>query len=229
MYSRDVAGQVRNFEASGSLYHSALVMQDSVTDSYWAVISSEAIAGADQGTALTQLPISEKITWGEWKKLHPETVILSVDGAEDVESNPYENYFESDNTFRNMKTTDTRLPNKEPIFAFTIDDQAYAVPHTEIEGGYVGDAGGITVFLYRSKGASLYRSTLALRLDWSGASTRIDPDGRLWVTPAVRLDPESGSLVGDSGAANRLEGLDTFWHIWSTYHTTSEILSRGDA
>ena len=36
MYSRDVAGQVRNFAASGSLYHSALVMKDSASGSYWA-------------------------------------------------------------------------------------------------------------------------------------------------------------------------------------------------
>ncbi len=208
MYSRDVAGQVRNFEASGSLYHSALVMQDSASDSYWAVISSEAIGGPDQGTTLEQLPISAKTTWGEWKALHPGTVILSVDGVEDVDSNPYESYFNSDDTFKGMEATDTRLPKKAPVFAFHIDDRPYVVPHTAIENGWTGEVAGVPIYLHRPEGSSLYRSTVALRVDPNGAPPRIDPD----------------TGIVDPGSATPLAGLDTFWHIWSTYNPETEVL-----
>ena len=230
MYSRDVSGRVRNFEASGSLYHSALVMRDNVTDSFWAVISSEAIGGADQGTPLEALQVSEKITWGEWKSRHPSTVILSVDGVEDVVSSPYENYYNSDETHQDMKTADTRLPNKEPVFAFQIDDRQFAIPHAAIEGGWVGQAGGTVVFLFRPEGASIYRSTAARRLDWTAAQLRIEDDGRLWVAPALGpLDPGTGKPTGEAGRSAPLEGLDTFWHIWSTYHTSTELLEAAPA
>jgi hypothetical protein len=212
VYSRDVAGQVRNFEASGSLYHSALVMQDSASDSYWAVISSEAIGGPDQGTTLEQLPISEKMTWGEWKTRHPDTVILSVGGVEDVDSNPYENYFNSDDTFKEMETSDTRLPNKAAVFTFHLADRPYAVPHTAIEDGWTGNAAGVPLYLYRPAGSSIYRSTVALRVDPNGTPPRIDPD----------------TGIVDPGSATPLEGLDTFWHIWSTYNPETEVLGAGD-
>ena len=194
MYSRDVKGKVRRFEPSGSLYHSALVMKDSATNSYWAVISSQAIGGPDSGTALAHLPISEKTTWGAWRAKHPGTLVLSVDGAEDVRSNPYEHYFGSDDTFRGAKSKDPRLPDKEPIFAFRLGARSFAVPHRSIEGGWRGEAAGTAIILHRPKGASIYQSTSAHRAG------------------------------GEGGAGTPLEGVDTFWYVWSNYYPRTEIL-----
>lgn len=196
MYSRTVKGTVRRFEPSGSLYHSALVMHDSPTGSYWSVVSSQAIGGPDRGTILEHLPIADKTTWGEWKTKHPGTLVLSVDGAEEIDSNPYENYFASDDTFRGAKSKDPRLPDKEPIFAFRLGDQAFAIPHRVIEGEWNGEMGGVTVRLRRPANASIYRSTTAERVELDG-------------TPSAPL-----------------EGIDTFWYVWSAYYPQATILGR---
>ena len=225
MYSRDVAGRVRRFEPSGSLYHSALVMQDDATDSYWAVVSSEAIGGTDRGTRLEHLPISEKTTWGDWQAKHPDTVVLSVDGVEDISSNPYENYFASDDTFRNSTSADQRLSDKEPVFAFHLAERPFAVPHKDLSGGWQGDSGHGTVFLYRPQNASIYRSTAAYRLEGQGASSRLEKRDGVWFSPELgRFDPESGVFENAAGSLPALDGIDTFWYVWSNYYPRTLIL-----
>jgi hypothetical protein len=111
-----------------------------------------------------------------------------------------------------METSDTRLPNKAAVFTFHLDDRPYAIPHTAIEGGWTGNVAAVPLYLYRPAGSSIYRSTVALRVDRNGAPPRLDPD--------------TGTV--DPGAAAPLEGLDTFWHIWSTYHPETEVLGAGD-
>ena len=84
MYDRKVAGRTLNFEASGALKDASLVMRDRETDSWWSIMTSDAIGGALDGADLEELPYGEKATWGDWKRRHPETTVLSVDGVEHV-------------------------------------------------------------------------------------------------------------------------------------------------
>ncbi len=83
MYSRRYDGQLLTFEASGGLINSSLVMQDRETNSYWAIMKGEAIAGLKKGTELAELPLGKKMKWKRWKRKHPDTLVLSVNGTED--------------------------------------------------------------------------------------------------------------------------------------------------
>ncbi len=78
MYDRNYDGKTLDFEPSGGLMNASLVMQDKQTDTYWSIMSGKAEAGALAGTALVELPVSEKVTWAEWSARHPDTLVLSV-------------------------------------------------------------------------------------------------------------------------------------------------------
>ncbi len=226
MYDRKIDGEILEFEASGSLYHSALVMQDNQTMSYWALMSHKAIGGPMEGAGLVELPIGEKTTWGEWKRKHPKTLALSVDGAEHVEANPYDNYFNSEKTFRPAVKPDGRLSPKASIFTFNLDQRAFALPHEKAAGGWVGPAGKSRVFIYRPETASIYRSTVAFALVHEGEPVELSRQEGQWRSPKWGLlSPETGAFEKGGVQLRKLAGLDTFWYIWSQYHPDGALLA----
>lgn len=214
VYGRNVAGRTLDFEASGALLAASLVMRDRETDSWWSIMSSEAIGGPLEGTRLPELPVGEKTTWGEWREKHPETRVLSVEGKEHLPTNPYEKYFTSEGTFRDAEPADDRLPAKESIFTFHLGGEPWAVPHRSFAGGEVFDLPGEEreLLLFREEGASVYASTEA----WLVAPGAAGEDPRL-----ERL--LAAARAGESGF-ERLEGFDTFWYTWVGVNEETRLL-----
>ena len=194
----------------------SLVMRDRETDSWWSIMTSDAIGGELDGTDLVELPQGEKATWKNWRQRHPNTLVLSVDGAEHIDNNPYDNYFASEGTFRDLKIDDQRLAPKDSIYSFWWGDEPYAVPHSSFAGGKVLEVegwGDQRLFLYRGKKASIFESTEA------------------WIVPAsliadVKKPRDLLALVtadGENGA-QRLTGFDTFWYNWVSVNENTRLV-----
>ena len=227
MYDRKVNGKVLEFNTSGALYHNALVMMDDQSDSFWAVISSQAIGGPMQGKPLAELPISEKTQWAKWLAKHPNTLLLQVEGVNHLANNPYDNYFQNDKPFRPVKDPDTRLPLKEAIYGFKVDGTVYALSHANLTGGWVGRAGKVPVGLFRTPGDAIYRSTHAYRLLHKGKPIDLSKRGEIWVSALHgEFNPVSGRFSKSPISLERLGGMDTFWYIWSEYHKGVTLLGR---
>ena len=214
VYGRKVGDRTLDLEASGALKAATLIMRDRQTDSWWSIMTASAIGGPLTGTSLKELPVSEKTTWKSWRERYPNTLVLSVQGLEHVENNPYDNYFRSDDTFRNTAVKDGRLPPKAPIYAFWLEGVAYAVPHSAFAGGKILKAPipGASLLLARPVDASIYASSEA----WL-VRREIPPD----ITPATLLgELKAGTLPG----AERLGGFDTFWYTWVGVNEGSKVL-----
>ena len=225
MYGREYGGKTLNFEASGGLIHASLVMQDKETDSYWSIMSGESLAGEYQGTRLLELPVGAKMRWKDWVAEHPETLVLSVDGVEHAERNPYDSYFSSRDGFRGAVADDPRLRTKETIYAFQLDGRAYAVPFSLFEGGGAFEAGGEHLFLYRPAGVEMFYSTVAYRSAEDGFEHR-DGVWRHTASGAV-FDREAERFASSDGTElPRLDGFDTFWFNWSMTHPETDVLKR---
>ncbi|MBO1318143.1 DUF3179 domain-containing protein [Acanthopleuribacter pedis] len=220
-------GKVLEFNTSGALYHNALVMMDDQTDSFWAVISSEAVGGPMQGRGLIELPISQKTRWDAWLEKYPATMLLQVDGKVHSADNPYDNYFHNDKPFRPVKDPDKRLPLKEPVYGFKLDGTVFALRHKTLAGGWVGKAGKVAVVLFRHDDDVVYRSTRAYRLVVQGQAVQLKKEGVDWVSPQYgALDPTTGRFADGKTVLAPLGGMDTFWYIWSEYHKGVTLLGR---
>ena len=226
MYDREYQGQELNFEPSGGLMHAALVMQDKETDSYWSIMTADAIAGDLKKTSLKELPVSTKTQWRLWATMYPDTVILSVDGREHIQNNPYDNYFSSADGYRSFQATDTRLSTKTPIWAFQANGKQYAVPFELYQG--LGASfeipRGPKVFLFRPHNVSIFHSTNAYITDGPGFAWE---EGK-WKesSSGAVFDPKTGAFTGAASKIRRLRGFDTFWYNWSLTHPDTEILKR---
>ena len=223
MYDRKYGGRELQFEVSGGLLHASLVMQDKQTNSYWALMKGESIAGDFKGTRLRELPVNQKMMWRDWRTLHPDSLVLSVDGVEHIQGNYYADYFGSDEGFRGATATDDRLSTKTPVYVFRLGGEAYAVPYKSLRGGASFQAGDRVVFLYRSRKAKIFRSTVAFVLP--EGRYRKDKQGWSEQSTGAVFDPGSGRFQG-AASSRRLTGFDTFWYNWSLNNPETHLFTR---
>ncbi len=226
MYDRKFDERTLNFEASGGLLNASLIMRDRETDSWWSIMTGDAIGGALDGTPLKELPAGEKARWKDWRKRYPDTRVLSVDGIEHVSEDHYARYFASEQGFRGMKSADTRLPDKASIYSFRLHGQAYAVPHDAIEGGRsFAVAADTELFFYREPGAELFASTIAYLAETESGESRFEKEGGIWVDRVTGAAVSRTELDADPSAGlELLGGFDTFWYIWAATHDNVSIL-----
>jgi hypothetical protein len=225
VYDRRVKGRELRFEPSGVLLGGSIVMQDKETDSFWPILQGEAQYGALRGERLDILPVSAKLRWKDWRRQHPDTLVLSSGGREHLPRNPLEPYLASSYGFRGTEATDKRLPTKEPVFGFEHGGKRYAVAARELSGGRVFALGSGFAFFYRAPGAALNDDTHAFL-----SAAGFERKGEAWVdkASAARFDAEKAAFTG-GGSGSRpgaapLRGFDTFWYVWSLNHPDTGLL-----
>jgi hypothetical protein len=76
-FDRRVRGRTLQFGVSGFLYKANLVLFDRETGSLWSQLLGGAITGRFRGVPLRRVPLVQT-TWAEWKRVHPETGVLSL-------------------------------------------------------------------------------------------------------------------------------------------------------
>ena len=226
MYDRHYNGQTYTFEPSGGLVNATLVMQDFETNTYWAIISNEAIEGEKKGTKLKELPIAHKVQWEEWVIKYPNTLVLSVNGKEDARSG-YVSYFNSPRGFRDFRATDRRLESKEQVFTFEYENKRYAVVNESIEGGKVFDLGSARLFLYRPEEAEMFYSTVAF-LTTSLGFARVEKGWQEIESECIFNADTQTFSGGKSTCPKRFSGFDTFWYTWSLNNPDTELLGLPD-
>lgn len=117
--------QVAEFGVSGKLVNSNLVMYDRTTDTLWQQLGGEAIVGDLAGQELTSFPV-DTVKWGDWKKLHPNSTVLSQDTGyrRDYSRYPYGDYEQDRNFLFKPDVVDERLHPKEIVWGVIINGES---------------------------------------------------------------------------------------------------------
>jgi hypothetical protein len=140
VYSRELDDRTLVFGNTSALHESDLVMFDYQTGSYWFQVLGEAIVGPLTGKRLEMLP-SVTVPWGEWRRLHPRTTVLSIDqglfqGASGnrYAGDPFRGYSERLNQGQfafpvSPEKLDGRLLPGDPVIAIQVAEshKAYAL------------------------------------------------------------------------------------------------------
>lgn len=77
-FRRVLDGKPVELGVSGLLHNSDLILYDRKTRSLWQQITGRAIAGPSRGQTLETVPVT-MTTWGEWRRAHPGTEVLSTE------------------------------------------------------------------------------------------------------------------------------------------------------
>jgi len=159
VFERTLDGKTVEFGTSGKLWKSNLVMYnrtvpnlaqlselekqlglESKEESLWSQVLGEAIVGERTGTKLNIIS-SDVVRYSDWKKLHPNTVVLSKDtGARRTYGfDPYGDYYTSRDVSFGASFDDDRLHPKEFILGISINGKFKAYHSPAIKVGETTD------------------------------------------------------------------------------------------
>lgn len=224
-YNTEFEGTNYDLGTSGFLYRSNKLMYDRATQSLWNTIEGKPVIGPliDAGIELSSRSVVTT-TWGEWKKLHPDTQVLSLNTGHKRnydEGVAYQDYFATDALMFTVPQLDGRLNNKDEVLIIRAD--GYQDDPLAISARYLSrhkvyqDKIGATDFVIvtdKSGGNRVYASegyTFAKLVK----GKLMEADGALWEVSEEQLVSPTGEVLG------RLPYHRIFWFAWfNTYPET---------
>lgn len=249
-YDRTVNAQVLKLDFYG-LYNGVVSLCDRETETVVLQISGRAVKGPLAGIRLKADPLLDT-TWGEWRRLHPDTLVMSPD-------TPYARYYRPKGQaeprgherfpapfFRPTLTRgDKRLPPFDKVLGVILPPsppgpereavrRAYPIKAVQEAGGVVNDtAGSISVAVFLDPET---QTAVALFPVLEGRKLTFEarkPDGRVAFYDRetgsrwnIEGRAEDGPLAGKSLA--RLENHLSQWYGWAAYYPDTTIYGRTD-
>lgn len=229
-YKTEFKGVKHQLGTSGFLYRSNKLMYDQATQSLWNTIKGEPVLGplVDQGIVLEHLSVVTT-TWGEWKRRHPDTEVLSLktghqrDYGEGV---AYKNYFSTDRLMFNTPFRDKRLKNKQEILALRFpasptEQLAIDTKFLSKNPLYLDKVGQQKLLvLTDSSGANrVYNPENVNFVAYDRDRTITDAEGTTWHLTEAKLESSDGRIL------ERLPYHRAFWFGWySAYPDTRLVM-----
>ena len=210
---------------SGFLYRSNKLMYDLKTRSLWSTTDGRPVVGplVGQDIKLKSLAVVTT-TWGEWKKRHPNTTVLSLDTGHQRnydEGAAYSHYFSNDKLMFNTPKIDTRLANKAEVLLPGFPGEPMAIDSSFLKKNpiYQDQKGDINfVVLTDTTGANRMYESKGLKFSDHGVDEVIDQSGGIWqIFPDHLLGTEQQKL-------RRLPAHRAFWFGWYAAHPETRLV-----
>ena len=120
LYHTEHDGVNHALGTSGFLYRSNKLMYDQATQSLWSTMRGIPVVGplVGKGIVLERGSVVTT-TWGEWRRRHPDTKVLTLDTGHSRdygEGAAYRDYFATDELMFQVPALDARLKNKDEVF-----------------------------------------------------------------------------------------------------------------
>jgi hypothetical protein len=233
-FRSEVGGKERVFGTSGLLYQSNKLMFDAETRSLWSSLTGRPVVGplTGSGLELEALPVVTT-SWGEWRALHPDTTVLSLDTGyqrDYSEGAAYRSYFGTDALMFDVSMHDARLPNKAEVLTLSLAATDAGGPQTVAisadllarERVYAVELADPDLVVVTSAGGAnrVYQSG-AQRFDRLDAAGRLlDTQGRSWnVTESALVAGFEPGLELPRVPAHR-----SFWFGWFAQHPDTRLM-----
>ena len=205
-------------------------MYDADTQSLWNTLEGRPVIGplAGQGISLATRDVVTT-TWGEWRRRHPATTVLSLatGHARDYgEGAAYRSYFATDALMFPVPGEDRRLRNKQEVLVPRFGnpgERPLAIGSDFLKrtpawhGRYGGRA--FVVLTDKSGAHRVYGLPVGTRVrNWDGDRAVTDSNGRRWTLTEA-------ALVADGSRLPRLPAHNAFWFGWRAAHPDTDLVA----
>ena len=234
-----IDGNIVEFGTSGKLYNSNLVMYDRKSNSLWSQALGKGIVGDYSDVKLEKIPFD--ITyWKEWKKLYPESKVLSRDtgSVRPYGADPYGNYYTNDLILFPLANDDKRLGLKEIVIGLEDENQYKAYKLKDIETNKVIN----DVIGEDKKIALVSLQPFMVRVFDRGIDDNVNDEGKKIIvdlfyneTNNTLIDRVTDSELNFDGKfingqlqdkqLKRLAMDQGFWFEWAAFHPETEVFS----
>ena len=229
LYKTQVDGVNHQLGTSGFLYRSNKLMYDKATQSLWNTMWGKPVIGplAEQGFSLERMSVVTT-TWGEWRRRHPGTKVLSLGTGYNrnySEGAAYREYFATDELMFPVPKLDTRLNNKDEILGLVLPQYpqqpvAISAQYLAANPVYHDVVGQLRfVVLTDASGANrVYQTEGANFVRWDGEHTVVDEQGGSWQFGEAQLTASDGRIL------YRLPAHRAFWFGWFSAYSHTRLI-----
>ncbi len=228
IYDNEFKGIKHKLGTSGFLYRSNKLMYDQATQSLWSTFLGQPVVGplVNQNIELRTLPV-ETTSWGEWRRKHPNSKVLSIETGYDrnyAEGEAYKDYFANDNLMFPVIKLDKRLPNKARVFIprpknYAVQPLAISVDflkHKRIYQDQIEDQK--ILIITESNGSSRAYGIDDQQFKSYKNGRLLDNKNREWeVTEDALINPGGVRLL-------RLPDHEAFWFAWVNIFPETRII-----
>lgn len=229
LYKSNVNGTIHEMGTSGFLYRSNKLMYDQATQSLWSTLEGKPVVGSLVGKGIQMDYLSViTTTWGEWKKRHPETQVLSINTGHQRnygEGIAYQAYFADDNLMFNVPSVDRKLKNKQSILAIRLPEYpeeslAISVAFLKKNPIYQSSIGNQRFVVFTDKtGANRVYDALNLNFkQYDQYITATDARGNSWTIYEDRMENSSGEI------RPRIHTFNAFWFGWQAAYPNTKLV-----
>ena len=229
LYYTEHEGVNHRLGTSGFLYRSNKLMYDEATQSLWSTMLGAPVVGPLAGKSIAlESGAVVTTTWGEWRRRHPGTRVLSLDTGhrrDYAEGAAYRDYFATDELMFSVPMLDTRLKNKDEVFTVLLARHPEAplaisaeflaatpVHHDAIEGTAL-------VVLTDPSGANrAYASEDVTFARYDGDRRVEDGSGMIWTMDEHALTAEDGRVL------RRIPAQRAFWFGWHAAFPSTRLV-----
>ena len=226
MYQTEFDGTDHEFGTSGFVYRSNTLLYDQATKSLWSTLKGEPVVGplVGQGISLKRLSCVTS-TWGQWKKDHPDTSVLSLDTGYERdydEGAAYGQYLATDELVFSTPLSDERLKNKAEVLVFHGKDDQLAIAadflmENSVYHEKIGDV-DFVVLTDRSGANRAYATGGKKFKSWDQDQTAVDEQGVKWSLT------ESALSNSDSESLERVSAHRAFWFGWHAQFENTRLV-----
>ncbi len=220
-------GVEHHLGTSGFLYRSNKLMYDRDTQSLWSSLWGRPVVGplADRDIELQRRGVVTT-TWGEWRRRHPDTLVLALDTGYErdySEGAAYRDYFATDELMFPVPKLDRRLKNKAEILALLLrPDKPLAIAARTLEKNplyhdQVEDT-AFVVLTDRSGAHRVYETGGRSFKRWDRQHSVVDQDGVTWTLDEDALESETGERL------RRLPAHRAFWFGWYSAYPETRLV-----
>jgi hypothetical protein len=229
LYKTEVNGFNHKIGTSGFLYRSNKLIYDKNTQSLWNTLWGRPVIGqlANKDIQLEKMSIVTT-TWGEWKKRHPGTKVLSLDTGhrrDYREGAAYNQYFATDKLMFTVPKLDKRLKNKDEVLGLIFvenADKPFAVSSAylsvnPIYQNKIGDK-GFVVFTDKSGASRVYESKGKKFTGWDKLYSVKDSKDTKWTLSESKIESSDGETL------YRLPAHRAFWFGWYSAYPNTKLI-----
>lgn len=231
-YSSRVGSTTYTFGTSGLLYLSNKLMFDAETDSLWSSLDGTPVIGplVGAGLHLSLLPVVTT-TWGEWRREHPDTTVLSLDTGyrrDYSEGAAYRGYFSTDALMFQVPAIDPRLRNKDEVLVPRLTEDGGEKPLV-IATRFLQDHRVYNVDVGHQRLVVVTTTTGANRVYKSGSHRfaagsdddhLVDAGGEMWIVKENQLRSARDPKL----ALPRVPAHRAFWFGWFAQHPDTLLI-----
>ena len=227
-YNTKFEGTNYDLGTSGFLYRSNKMMYDEATQSLWNTIEGKPVIGPliGKGIELSSHAVVTT-TWGEWKKLHPDTEVLSLNTGhrrDYGEGVAYKNYFDTDDLMFPVPKENRSLANKAEVLVirtegYQEDPIAISIKYLKKKRWYRGRIGTnrFIVIAEKSGAARVYESGDTKFKSFKDG-VLLDNQSQEWEIAYDHLKSPDGTVL------KRLPSHNTFWFAWYNSYPKTRLV-----